>query len=57
MYMNRSNTVATFSRAGKDHSSVVNMSCKPLALGTSLMMRNTRNTRRSGNIVTSEVVA
>ena len=53
MYMTRNKTAATFSIAGKDQRRVASTSRIPLALGTSLMMRNTRNTRRSGRALVS----
>ena len=51
MNMKRKRTVATLKRAGRDQSKVVIMSFRPRALGTSLMIRNTRNTRNKGMMV------
>ena len=54
--MKRNMTEATLNKAGNDHVRVASMSFRPLALGTSLMMRRTRSTRSSGRMVRSDDV-
>jgi hypothetical protein len=57
MYMNRNSTVATLNKAGRDHMSVSIMSLRPLAFGTSLMMRRTLRTLKRGRMdKSSEIV-